>query len=175
MKIIEALKELPLIDKKLEKNNALIVSYAASVDAGTVHNGLKFASVEEQTNQVAALIQSSEDLVARKAKIRKALAKTNATMVVAIGAKTKTITEWIEYRKGGLAALQSAYSRLKDDHVANEVRNVKFDGTQGIKIVRHYDEANRNAKLNEILELATKIDTTLETVNATTDLIEEVA
>lgn len=175
MKIIEALKELPLIDKKLTKNEQLLLTYSASVDAGTIYNSLKFASAEEQTKQVASLIQSSEDLVSRKAKIRKVLSKTNATIEVTIDGNVKTISEWIEYRKAGLNLLQRSYNQLQDNQCIREVQSTKFDGQQGIKVIRHYDEATRNAKLNAILELASKIDTTLETVNATTDLVEEVA
>lgn len=175
MKIIEALKELPLIDKKLQKNAQLIATYAASVDAGTVYNSLKFPSVEAQTTEVNALLQSTESLVQRKARIRRALAITNAATSVTIGGHTRTITEWIEYRASGINFISDAYSKLQETNAANDVRNTKFDGTQGIKVVRHYDEKAKNEKLTQLMEIQSKIDTTLETINATTDLIEEVA
>lgn len=175
MKIIEALKELPLIEKKLEKNRQLLTAYAASVDAGTAYSGLKFDTPARQTEEVSALIQSCEDLVARKARVRKALAVTNAGIQVTIDGVTKSITEWIEYNQRGFEALERVYGTLSENHVANEARNAKFEPTQGIRILRHYDEKGRNVRLQQIMETKNKIDTTLETVNATTDLLEEVA
>lgn len=175
MKIIEALKELPLIDKKLERNEALIREIAASVDAGTVANTLKYATAELQTAEVAALVQSSRDLVSRKAKLRRVLSLTNATLTVTIDGETKTICEWIEYRQKGTDRLRGMYGSLNDREAFSKLSQTKIDGTQGVKVVRHYDESQKNAALAMLLELPTKIDTTLETFNATTDLVQEVA
>ena len=176
MKIIEALKELPLIDKKLEKNRQSLAEYASSVDGGTTGNTLKFPTKEEQTAEVAALIQSSQDLVSRKAKLRRALAITNAKVKVSIGGlPEKSIIEWIEYRQKGAEALRACYSSLSDNAAASKLNTFKFDGTQGVRIQRHYDEAVRNKLLEGVFDLPTKIDSTLELINAITDLIEEVA
>ena len=56
MKIIEALKEIPLIEKKIKKNNDDVLRYSATVDNGTPV--LYFPTLEEQKT-VASLVYTS--------------------------------------------------------------------------------------------------------------------
>jgi len=65
MKIIEALKEIPLIEKKIKKNNDDVLRYSATVDNGTPV--LYFPTLEEQKQKVLSTVQSTKDLVARRA------------------------------------------------------------------------------------------------------------
>lgn len=171
MKIIHALKELPLIDKKITKNTQLLEKYSAAVANGE-HVKLSFKSIEEQTQEVNSLLQSNKDLVQSRASLRRNLAITNATVFVAIDGQERTITEWIEYRQYGLKALMNTFSSLSDQRAVMEVVKTPANPQEGVKVIKFYDEKFKNEELSKIMELQNKIDTTLEVVNATTDLIE---
>lgn len=171
MKIIEALKELPLLEKRIEKNIELIQKYSSEVEGA---GEFTFKTKEQQTAEVASLIQSVSDLAARRGKIRRALAMTNATVTVAIQGVTRTITEWIEYRERGYNFEARALQALNTNTAASIVRTTQVQVDIGIKPVRFYDEAEKNAKLAAITEIHGAIDATLEIINATTELTEGV-
>lgn len=176
MKIIEVLKELPLIDRKISKIVGHIHTYSSEVMEGQNHE-FTFGTAEEQRKHVDSLIQSGNDLVARRAKLRRALAITNAEVEVTIGGMTKSISEWIDYRERGMQDMLNVVSSLSVQNAQSVLRgtgNQTFDASEGIKIVRFYDEAQRNERYNELAEIQGKIDAQLEMVNATTDLTVEV-
>lgn len=170
MKIIQALKELPLIEKKIQKNIELIKKYAAAVDNGKVQ--LFFDTVDAQRQQITSLIQSNNDLVSLKAKIRRDLATTNARTPVTINGKTYTIAEWIELKQHGLENMRNTFAALDDLQATRAAMTAPPNPTTGVKVVRFYDEVFKNSQLSEVLELQNTIDTILEIVNATTDIIE---
>ena len=172
MKIIEALKELPLIDKKLAKIAVQIQQYSSEADNG--HMSLPFETPEKQAAEVDALVQSTNDLVTRSAHIRRALAMTNADIAVELGGKTRTISEWIAYRDRGFANQLRALQALNDSVARSNLKTAGFDEEKGIKIARFYDEKARNEKILAIEELQGQLDAKLEMVNATTDLFIDV-
>lgn len=171
MKIIEALKELPLIDKKIAKNIEFIKKYSAAVNNGRVQ--LFFADEATQKAQVQGFIQSNVDLIARKAALRRQLSLTNATVQVTISGQRKTIAEWIEYRQHGLDFMKSTYGAL-DDTNANRVamQTPNTNPAVGVTVVRFYEEEKKNQALAQVLDTQNSIDTSLEITNATTDLVE---
>lgn len=173
MKIIEALKEIPLIEKKIKKNNEDVLRYSATVDNGTPI--LYFTTLEEQKQKVLSTVQSTKDLVSRRAALRRALALTNAKTEVTIMGLTKTITEWIEYRQFGLTKLKDTFGYIDQSNI--NARNAASktpipDATVGIKVVALYPEEQKNEEMSFLLDLGNSIDTTLEITNATTDLVE---
>lgn len=172
MKIIEALKELPLIQKKVAKNIQQIQQYSSEADNG--HMSLPFGDDAKQAAEVAALVQSTHDLVKRSATIRRALAMTNATVTVGIGSKVRTISEWIAYRDSGFANQLNALRALNDTVAKGNLNKVGFDEEKGLKIARFYDEKARNEAILAIEEIQGQLDARLEMVNATTDLVTEV-
>lgn len=172
MKIIEALKELPLIEKKVTKNAALIEKYASEVDNGSPTLLLEEAS--EHRKEVTALLQSTNDLVDRAGKIRRALAMTNANTDVTIEGVTKSITEWIAFREQGHRLKRRALDALNDSRATSVMNSTPFDPEKGIRVMRFYDEREKNEAIQKIDDIQGQLDARLEIVNATTDLTEEV-
>lgn len=172
MKIIDALKELPLIEKKLQKNNSMLAKYSSYGS----HVGPEFSSEKEQTIQVSGLIASSSDLIKRYIKIKRVLAVTNATIKVTIDDTTMTIMEWITYRNKGAAMFIAIPNSISTKNGANDINTQKVDLNGGVpvSIVRCYDEVNRVAFAEEYENIRGQVDATLEKINATTDLVEEI-
>jgi hypothetical protein len=171
MKIIEALKELPLIEKKIRSNQSKIQQYASYA----THVGPEFVDADQQKREVDSLVQSNKDLLSRWLNIRRVLNLTNATVQVTIEGKTLSITEWIAFRNTGGNLLISTYSSLNtstsDNHFRIRQAEVK-DGDVGIR--RMYDEKKKNEAISEVEDILDKVDSSLEMVNATTDLVEDI-
>lgn len=172
MKIIEALKELPLIDKKIQKNIAQIQQYSSEADNG--HMDLPFGTADEQAKEVASLVQSTNDLADRSANIRRVLSLTNATVAVEISGVTRSITEWIAYRTNGFSHQIRALQAMNDSIAKANLNKVGFDEEKGVRIARFYNEKDRNEKTAALEALQGQLDARLEMVNATTDLVENV-
>lgn len=172
MKLIEALKRLPVIEKRIQKNLGLINDYCCAIDNGNMD--LAFETPEKQQAEVISILQAVNDLVAEKASLRRRLAMTNAKTVVTIGGMEKTITEWIEYRERGMTNVLQAYLNLNTREAESKLRNgnINIDPDKGFKTVRFYDEKQRNEMIERYENIRDNIDAQLEKVNATTDLIE---
>ena len=169
-KIIDVLKELPLIKKKIAGKVELIQKYASYGS----HVGPAFKDEGEQRQEVSQLIQSASDLVDRYSKLKLALSATNNTTIVDIDGVSHTISEWMTFRNETATLNKSIYSALTTRNAENDIRNTQVnlaDGQQ-IGIVRCFDEKSRNLNLEFTSEIHSKIDATLERINATTDMIE---
>lgn len=171
MKIIEALKELPLIEKRIMSNIQKIGMYAAAVETGS-NTATAFDSVATQRKELASLIQANEDLVKQRALLRRRLYITNTTVEVEINGVKKTIAEWIEYREKGFDLIERTYNALNELNAMSELRNTKVDPTVGAKVVKFYDEAHKNKLIEDNRAIRDQLDAKLEIINATTDLVQ---
>lgn len=174
MKIIEALKEFPLLEKRIDSNIQLIQKYSSELDLGNA--SYTFGTVDQQLAEVQSLLQSAQDLIARRAAIRRALATTNATVKVTINSKERTITEWIEYRQKGNQLQLNTLNALSDRNAQMllQQNQGKLDLTAGVRVVRFYDEKTKNDSISSLMQEKSMIDAQLEIVNATTDLTVEI-
>ena len=171
MKIIEALKELPVLEKRLLKQSEKIQEYASyATNIGPV-----FDTVEEQKSQVQSLVRSNLDLIERYCKLRNVLNKTNTTIKVKIEGDERTISEWITFREKGYGFTESTFRRLNDAMAKNHFQQpCNFAEGQSLTLIYCYDEKEKNKALEKAEKVYNQIDSTLEIVNATTDLIEEI-
>jgi hypothetical protein len=170
MKIIEALKELPVIEKRIEKQASQIAEYAGLVS----NEQPPFGTSDAQKKKVSELIQSNYDLSKRYAKLKRALAITNTQVEVEVLGEKRTIAEWITFKTHTANQLARTLNALNLSHAQARLQTSKFDVTEGIKIERMYDEEFKLKQSNRVQELLDNIDATLEIVNATTDLTVEV-
>ncbi len=170
MKIIEALKELPLLQKRIDKNIRQINMYASDLDRGE-DTDLPFKTEEAQKAELESLIQSTKDLIAYRASLRRRLAITNANVVVEIEGMSKTIMEWIEYRERGMNSLINIYQNLTDHNAQRILDSNRVDVSKGVKAIRFFDEKERNEEVRKLALIKDSINARLEIVNATTDLV----
>lgn len=168
MKIIEVLKELPLIDKKVDANVRLLAGYSSDLDI--CNNTFTVGTFDQQQAHVVGLVQSNRDLIAHKQDLKNRLALTNATVKVDIDGVKKTITQWLEFRNHGIELLRQTISALNDGAGSSKAQK-GINIERGDKLVRFFDPVKRDSELAQLMEIKAKIDSTLEIVNATTDLI----
>lgn len=170
MKIIEALKNLKTIQKRMEKNCAEITRYCAYVSTEIP----AFETEDKQKIEVAGRIQANLDLEAEYLRLKRAIEQTNLAVKITIGTRTYTITELIsikrvlgKYHASTYAALdpQSAMNRLND-----VFRKGGVDGINPAKVIVLYKEEDKNRNLRDWEDFMSQIDGKLEVLNAETEL-----
>lgn len=172
MKIIEALKELKLIEKRIQGNQEQITKYASYISIDTP----PLETESKQRAEVDSLIQANYDLILRYLELKQKIELTNLKVKVTLGGKDWTISQLISLRRGMgkfyISTLQ-ALSPIVANKKFQELRQVEI--TNPPKAVLLWDEAKKNEQLKywqqEVLD---RIDPTLEIVNATTDLVEDI-
>ena len=177
MKIIEAMKEMPLIIKKVNAHNQKISQYSSTLS--TVKD-LPFGTVEGQTKEVASLVQSNEDLIKRYLMLQRSLAFTNTQIKVEINGDSKTIAEWLHIRNAGIhsnnglyGAMVNTYRALNTNRANAMIGEVRTDLSEtALQVIRCYDQKMADEKIESLTDIYDQIDAKLEVVNATTDLIE---
>lgn len=171
MKIIEALKELPLIEKRVQKQTAQINQYASYVSGQPA-----FETEEKQKKEVDALLQSNIDLLGRYESLTNRLAVTNASVIVEIEGQKKTIRGWIAFKNKTAALLQQSITALNMNNAQAALTQIQSKGQlnleNGLQLKKTYKEEDKLAMQNKLQNVVDKISSTLEIVNVNTDLAE---
>jgi hypothetical protein len=174
MKLIEAMKEVKLLDTRNEDLRQKVSKYCADLEAETPTYG----TPEKQKEQVTGWLQSIHDSIVEAIKLRSAIARTNMYTMVTIelgGNKvTRPISEWILRRRVYSEVEKKAWDSLSNKglQVAN-IRNSSGDSTL-TKVRLYFDALERDKNVELYRSEPSIIDRNLEIINATTDLIAEV-
>ena len=168
MKIVEGLKKLKVLEKRIAGNAADITKYASVLSTEKP----AFETEEEQRKEVKKLIQASEDLATEFLKLKTQIEKTNLQVTATIGGRTHTLSEFLVIKRKLARMMQQTYQALNTSSAENRMHSVRFAPDQKVNIVQLYDETTRNEKLREWQELYEEVDSRLEVINATEDLIE---
>lgn len=169
MKLIEGMKNLKVLEKRMETNVERIQQYAAIVSTEKP----VFANEIEQRAQVASLITANEDLVKEYMDVKKRVDLTNLNTVVTIGKESFTISDLLVLRRGLGRKAMRTYSALNDTQAESRMRSInKVSGDKTPQIERMYDEKDKYAGQKKWQDLLDEIETRLEVINATTDLQE---
>lgn len=168
MKIIEALKKLRLIEKKMDGNNARITQYSSILSTERPI----FETEAKQRAEVTSLLQANMDLLKEYLRLKCDIEKTNLTVEVKTSIGTYTIAELLILKRTLAQKARQTYEALQDGAAMMRMRNAPSTGDKPVQLIRMYDETVKNAGIRSWMEFHYEIDGTLEVVNATTDLIE---
>lgn len=172
MKLIEALKNLKTIEKRIEKNCTLIAEYCAYVSVETP----VFETQEKQIEHVAGLVQSNTDLATEYLHLKSAIEQTNISTLVTIGERTHSISELIAIRRVSGKFITNTYNALNPRTATTRLQQV-FNRAGGIdvsnppKVVPAYKEEDKLRKTRDWEDFVSAIDGKLEVVNAETELL----
>lgn len=153
MKLIEAMKELKLIIKKMESNNDQVVKLSSILSN---EKPLVGSSIEDQKKEVNALIQSNEDLFDNYLKLKLAIEKTNNATSITINNKTLTITERLAFRRNASEA--SRIFLLVNTSAAQGRLSRINNSDKTIEVLPCFDEKIVNTKKMEMIDILGKID-----------------
>ncbi|MBD3406146.1 MAG: hypothetical protein GF411_08480 [Candidatus Lokiarchaeota archaeon] len=168
MKIIEGLKKLKVLEKRINKNCEDITKYASVLSTEKP----AFETEAKQKEEVKKLVQSSEDLANEYLKLKGQIEKTNLQVSATIKGRTHSLSEFLVIKRKLARIMQRVYTALDTSAAENRSHTMRFAPDQKVNIIQLYDEAERNDKLREWQELYEEIDSRLEVINATEDLIE---
>lgn len=179
MKLIEALKNLKTIEKRIDKNCEQIKEYAAYVSGETP----AFETEERQRQEVQSLVQANLDLEKEYIRLKRAIEHTNLLTKVVIGSKEYTISELITIKgatkgKAGAGRFRlNTYNALHPQKALTRLQQVfnqrgGIDPTNPAKVVPLYREEDKNKALRDWDEFLSAIEGKLEVVNAETDLAQ---
>lgn len=168
MKIIEAMKQIKDLQRKAEDLRKKVSQHCANLSFESPTYG------QEQRATVDGWLQAHRDIVQEVLRLRVAIQRTNintpVTISIAGKSVTKSIAEWV-HRRRDLAALDASMYMQLGDRGLKEQRGKDTQGNDvEIRIVRYFDPKTRDALLEEFRSEPTLIDSTLEVVNAVTDV-----
>jgi hypothetical protein len=166
--IIEGMKELKLIEKKMEQNCMRILEYSSICSTELA----KFSSEEVQRKEVQGLVQSNLDLATRYMEIKRAIERTNLATIVAFDKKNYTVSDLLVLKRKLESVIIKTYNSLSD--LSAKTKQPSFQrvaGDQVVTVKQLYDEKSKYDALNSWHELFNAVTGRLEVVNATTNLI----
>jgi len=169
MKIIEALKNLKTIQKRMEKNCQDISQYCAYVSTETP----AFETEDKQREHVKSLVQANLDLEKEYLRLKKAIELTNLNVTVTIGTRTLTITELMSIRRVMEKFHKATYQALNANSALqrlNEIYRKGVDGANPARVIALFKEEDKVNSLRDWEEFTSQIDGKLEVVNAETEL-----
>ena len=170
IKIIEAMKKIKALQVKAEDLRKKVATYCADQSHETAVYG------DRQREQIKEWIQAHHDVLQEILKLRVAIQKTNISTDVTIelgGVQvTKSIAAWIHRRRDLAVMEQSMWTGISDRGLREGTVATSTGEKQEVKIRRYYDPVERDKSVELYRTEPSVIDSTLETINATTAVIE---
>lgn len=170
MKLIEAMKKIKDLQIKAEDLKKKVAQFCAIQSVETPLYG------KDQAEKIKEWLQGYGDILKEVLKLRIAVQRTNLATNVTIELDgkqvTKSIAEWIHRRKDLAGLEQSVWSSLTDRGLKEGILQNSQGEKVEVKIVRFYDPAQKDRFVELYRSEPSKIDSTLEVVNAVTELIE---
>ena len=173
MKIVEALKGLRVIEKKIKKNTEQIGEYSSILS----NEKSLFGDEKGQEKKVRELIQSNQDLLTYYLKVKRAIEKTNLVATVEVGGVKYTLSDALTIKRKMARHMLDTYNALStrtgDAKLGMRRMSVSGDPNQIISVLRMYQETDKLDGLTKWQDLYDNLESRLEVINATTDLVED--
>lgn len=170
MTLTQALKKRKEYFKKLDDLKDKISRISARMENQT-------AEYANEPIQINEWIQARKDIIQEIEKLTYAIQVTNIITQVTIELNNKSITksiaEWMQ-RRDKLAKLElESYTSLTDRNLrAQTLKQPDSNGAQVIQVVFNYNPKERDVNTELFRTEPNTIDSVLETINATTDIVE---
>lgn len=168
MKIIEDLKRLKVVEKRMASNALDITKYASILS----NERPLFESEDEQRRQVAQLIQANKDLLQESLKIKRRIEITNLFTQVEMGGVMYSISDLLAIKRSLAKRMLDTYDALNTKGTDSRIRNLPQSGDVKVQVIRLFDEKAKNDGRRSWQDLVDNIDSRLEVINATADIIE---
>jgi len=170
--LIEGMKKLKIYEKHIARNTDRIQQYASAPS----NEKPTFGDEKEQKKQVNELIQANQDLVTEYLHLKKRVDMTNLVTKVSIGKRQLTLGDLLILRRGLGKAMEKTFNALNTKYAESRLQSMRGyaapqAGEKSPHPVRFYDETEKFESLQDWQGLLDEIETRLEVINATTDLV----
>lgn len=170
MMLVEAMKTLRIIEKKMDDNTSDIQRYASQVSTERPY----FETEGKQRETIKELIQSNVDLMKRYLNLKMRIEYTNLMTTVEMDGEKYTISELLVIQRKLAMIMFATYNSLNDNEGRSRLRHVPVPQTGGDQphVVRFYKEEDKREQKRKWQDLMNNITTRLEVINATTPLLD---
>ena len=164
MKILEALKNIKHLSRKIEKNMERISKWCSFIDEDLGGNLPTY-----NTEDIRKLMQQNMDWVREKARLRHLLHKINALTQVEFMGRTYAIDELLCMQNMIIPQQKDQLGLLK-----RKEKGVYYGGNKDnkAKVILQYDPRKRDNDIAEIEEIELKLSDVLDSVNINVELVE---
>lgn len=170
MKLVEAMKKLRIIEKRMGENTKSITQYASMLSNERTY----FNTDTDQKNKVKELIQSNTDLMKEYLWLKRCIEKTNLETEMEMDGVSYTLSELLVIKRKMGAVMLRTFEAMNDQTAKERLvqfRGVASDGKTP-NIVRYYQETDKIEGKRQYQNLLDNIESRLEVQNAITELIE---
>lgn len=167
MMLVEAMKRLRVIEKRMAANCSDITRYSSMVSTERP----QFKDEETQRKQVKSLVQANTDLVNEYLDLKKRIENTNLLTEIEIGGTKYRISDLLVIKRKLAKMMQNTYAAMNTTDADMRMRGVRSPEGQTPTVVRLYSEEERSKGLRLWQDLYDNIDSRLEVINATTALL----
>ena len=167
MKVIEAMNELKLTEKKLRAKQDFIKKFAARPSFR------EDAFDGKQKDRVQEAVQACMDLIRQHEQLKRDIDFTNLTSNVDVDGKPFTLHSLILHKRQLCKLKRGVFKSLDDsqaEYDISELRKGRSEQKVTAQVVHNYDVQERENKLIEVDELESKIDSALQIANSKIDL-----
>jgi hypothetical protein len=173
MKIIEGMKKLRVIEKRMVQNRDRISKYSSSVSTEKPLMNTE----DEQRAEIKSLVQANHDLLKEYLDLKCRIERTNLDTKVEVAGFSGSISELLVARRKLALLMASTYEAMNDSEGSKKLSGygMRSRGDDGARpdLVRFYDEREKNEGLRKWQDIYESIDSRLEVINATTDLVDK--
>jgi len=170
MKMVEALKRLNLVLKRMEAQCGRVTDSASRMSVEVPPLGSDDAHIDK----LKSLVQSNLDLAEEYLALKRAIDKTNLSTLVTIDDQTYTITDLLNWKRKVGAFVLKTFKSLDDKPTHLKIQQwARVSGDPVPTVVRYFDETAKFQELDKWQSFLDQINGKLEVVNAVTDLIPE--
>lgn len=170
MKLIQAMKQEKDLQRKAADLREKVGSHCADLSNETPVYG------DNQRIQIEEWIQAHHDIVKEMLKLRLAIQRTNlaTNVTIDLGGRPvmKSIAEWIHRRREFAGFEEAMYKRLGDRNLKEGTMKTSGGQEVAVTIRRYFDARARDTQIELYRSEPHIIDSTLEVINAITDVIE---
>jgi len=153
-------------------SNIFVAFSTAQGITTTRHPGFvlsRVPSASPMTSQQKAVREAAEYL-----KLKKQVDLTNIQTQVTIGKVTYSISDLLQIKRSVGKLMEATYTSLNDMLAERRLMTLRSQaiGEKGPRVERMYDETDKHEGLQSWQSLRDEIETRIEVVNATTELVE---
>lgn len=172
MKIIEGLKGLKVLQKRIESNTTEISKYSSVLSSEKP----AFGTEDEQRKQVKSRIQANEDLVNEYLKMKARIEYTNIVTKVEFNGKMYSLADLLVVQRSLGKLMLHTYSALNQDSARQRIVRSGINSIDGkpVEALMMYNEVDKINGLRKWQDLLDNLSSRLEVLNASIDLVEEV-
>jgi hypothetical protein len=172
MTVLEGMKELKLIVKRMGNNTAEIQKLSSQPSN---IKPLMAEGADAQRKKIRELAQANEDLAKRYILLNAKINYTNLFTTVEIEGVKYSLNDLLQYRRILAKSIEGGYVAMNDNNFTHQTLASSRQGggySGDVTIERYYDETFKQNQLEKWQTFYHNIDSRLEVKNATTELLD---